>query len=185
MVSPEMNSAMRVSAKMDSSNILSFPEYSYWYEAVRNDDVDTLKRELSKNDTNKLNKLLNGTFKFDDPRQEKPRKRNQEMFVSNVWHLVVTLCSEDTIKLFLTKSVHIHSTIKCDYNIIHTMIFAAGSHPEHEDVLMKKYNFIMKNISNEDKLRLLQWYNADGMRPLDFSLHNTSPGMFTGILLLL
>ena len=141
---------------MLQKELLSFPEYSYWYEAIISDDVETLKNQLSINDENKIKTLLNGTFAFDDHLLEVHRKRVQEIIINNVWHLVVILCSKEAMELFLSKGVDIHATTELGNNIIHSMIIAAGCHPEHEDVLMGKYNFLMQKITKEDKLKLLR-----------------------------
>ena len=60
------------------------------------------------------------------------------------------------------------------------MILAAAFQPELEDSLMQKYTFLMQNISTEDKFKLLFSKNKENLRPLEFSMYSTTPGMFQG-----
>ena len=60
------------------------------------------------------------------------------------------------------------------------MILAAVIQPELEDVMMDRYLFIMENISEGDRYKLLMDEINDRMRPLEFAMHNSSTGMFQG-----
>ena len=50
---------------MDRSPKLPFPEYQFWYDAIRTDDFDIIKKELNTTDINKKDALVYGTFVFD------------------------------------------------------------------------------------------------------------------------
>ena len=97
--------------------------------------------------------------------------------------MVTTLCSKQTIQLFLSKGVTISAKSNHGYNIIHSMILAAAIQPEIEDVMMDRYLFIMENVSEEERHKLLMDENNDRMRPLEFAMHNSTTGMFQGMLL--
>ena len=96
----------------------------------------------------------------------------------NTWHLVVTLGSKDSIKLFIDKGVDIQGQSEHMYNIIHSMILAAAFDPELEDALIEKYRFIVNYISRNDTFKLLMAENDEGMRPLEFAMHNSVTGLF-------
>ena len=54
-----------IQMSMDRSPKLPFPEYQFWYDAIRTDDFDIIKKELNTTDINKKDALVNGTFVFD------------------------------------------------------------------------------------------------------------------------
>ena len=133
--------------------------------------------ELEENDVEYRKQLLDGTFNFECNEEHDDKSIPK---ASNVWHLVVSLCSTDAIQLFLSKGVNLHSKDGFEYNIIHTMISMSEFHPELEDILMDKYRCIMRNITKENKFLLLMSENKDKMRPLEFATHVAATGFTQG-----
>ena len=157
-----------------SSCMLNFPEYEFWYIAIESDDYKVICTDLEEKDEEYRRQLLDGTFNFEfDEKQDGTR-------VSKVWHLVVSLCSTETIKLFLSKGVNLHSKGGFENNIIHTMISMSEFHPELEDIFMEKYKFIMRNITADEKFELLMSENKEKMRPLEFATHVAATGFTQG-----
>ena len=63
------------------------------------------------------------------------------------------------------------------------MILVAAFQPDLEDCLMSNYKIIMGEISEEDRHLLLMTKCNEGMRPLEFAMHNATTGMFQGMIL--
>ena len=158
---------------------LRFPQYRDWYDAIRMDNLEEMKARLNSVEHKILIELINGSFKMENT--EIKHSEISSKMALNTWHLVVTLCSEDSIKLFINNGVNIQGISKYKYNIIHSIILAAAFEPELEDALIEKYKFIVENISKDDTLKLLMAENDEGMRPLEFAMHNSLPGLFQGI----
>ena len=157
-----------------SSCMLNFQEYEFWYIAIESDDYKVICTELEEKDEEYRRQLLDGTFNFEfDEKQDDTR-------VSKVWHLVVSLCSTKTIKLFLSKGVNLHSKDGFENNIIHTMISMSEFHPELEDIFMEKYKCIMRNITADEIFELLMSENKEKMRPLEFATHVAATGFTQG-----
>ena len=112
-----------------NSIVLSFPQYSDWYDVIRIDNLEAMKSRLDSVEDKTVIKLINGCFKIENTRI-KDGEISSKM-AQNTWHLVVTLCSKDSIKLFIDKGVDIQGQSKHMYNIIHSMILAAAFDPEH------------------------------------------------------
>ena len=160
-----------------SSCMLNFPEYEFWYNAIESDDYRVICTELEEKDEEYRKQLLDGTFNFEfDEKHDDTRTTR----VSKVWHLVVSLCSTETIKLFLFKGVNLHSKDGFESNIIHTMISMSEFHPELEDIFMEKYKYIMINITTDEKCELLMSENNEKMRPLEFATHVAATGFTQG-----
>ena len=85
----------------------------------------------------------------------------QRIATHTIWHLVVTKCSEETIKLFLSSGVDVHIQNTYGDNVVHCMILAAAFQPELEDSLIERYTFLMHNIKKEDKFKLLLGKNKE------------------------
>ena len=160
---------------------LDFPTFEFWYEALRTDDIETMRKQLDASTDTCRNKLLNGNFCFEDSRRKNKSSYMKYLIASNVWHLVVTLCSEETIKLFIHKGVNIQSKNDFHYNIIHYMIITAAYKPEVEDRMMRSYRVIMDNVSIKDRFELLHHENNEGLRPLEFAMNIAATGLFQGI----
>ena len=161
-----------------NSIVLRFPRYSDRYDEIRIDNFEAMKTRLNSVEDKTVIKLINGCFEMGNS-EIKDRRVSSKMAL-NTWHLVVTLCSEDSIRLFIDKGVDIQGQSKYKYNIIHSMILAAAFEPELEDALIEKYRFIVENISIGDTFKLLMSENDEGMRPLEFALHNSVTGLFQG-----
>ena len=166
---------------MDRSPKLPFPEYQFWYDAIRTDDFDIIKKELNTTDINKKDALVNGTFVFDRSFDKKESIRR--LSTAFVWHLVVIKCGMKTVKLFLDNGVNLHARNDNQDNVVHSMILAAAYQPELEDSLMDKYNFLKENICKVDLFVLLKSKNKEGFRPVEYAMYNTLPGLFQGIVL--
>ena len=162
------------------AHILNFNEYEYWYEALRNDDMEVISKELNTRDVNHRARLLNGTFNLDEIEKESRNKQMQRFAARDTWHMVVTLCSKETIRLFISKGVNLHTKNDQNYNFVHNMILTAAYQPQSEDKMIQKYIFIMDNIGKSDKYKLLMDENDDGMRPLEFAMNIATTGMFQG-----
>ena len=160
---------------------LPFPKYQFWYDAIRTDDFDTIKKELNTTDINKKDGLVNGTFVFDGSLDKK--KSMWRLSTAFVWHLVVIKCGMKTVKLFLDNGVNIHARNNNEDNVVHSMILTAAYQPELEDSLMNKFNFLTENICKEDFFVLLKSKNKEGFRPVEYAMYNTLPGLFQGIVL--
>ena len=145
---------------------------------IREESRDTIETKLNSVDEKTAKNMLNGYFENTNSRQKGSKAPTKLAY--NVWHLVVIMRSEDVIKLFIDKGVYIHGENQYKYNIVHSMILAAAFEPELEDDLMIKYRFIMSKISKSDKHKLLMTENDDGMRPLEFAMHNSATGLFQG-----
>ncbi len=158
--------------------VLDFPSHAYWYEAIRADDKTVISKELHTTDVALRSKLMMGNFDM-ETLQKEGRNQNPGLIVSNAWHLAVALCSVETLDMFLARNVDIHTKDLSGYNIIHTMILTAAFEPESEDILIEKYWHIVDAISTADKKKLLL-YSKDGMRPLEFAMHNATTGLFQG-----
>ena len=157
--------------------MLNFPEYEFWYNAIESNDYKVISTELEKKDEEYRRQLLDGTFNFEfDDKQDGTMITG----MSKVWHLVVSLCSTETIKLFLSKGVNLHSKDGFENNIIHTLISISEFHPELEDIFKEKYKYIMRNITTEEKFELLMSENKDKMRPLEFATHVAATGFTQG-----
>ena len=90
-----------------NSICLNFPQYSDWYDVIRIDNLEAMKTMLDSVEDKTLIKLINGCFKI-----ENTKIKNGEIsskMAQNTWHLVVTLGSKDSIKLFVDKGVDIQS----------------------------------------------------------------------------
>ena len=166
---------------MDRSPKLPFPEYQFWYDAIRTNDFDTIKTELSTTDINKKDRLVNGTFVFDAILDK--RESIRRLFTGVVWHLVVIKCDKKTVELFLDNGVNLHARNDNDDNVVHSMILTAAYQPDLEDDFMDKYNFLTDSVSKEDLLILLKTMNKAGFRPVEYAMYNTLPGLFRGIVL--
>ena len=173
---------------MESENPhkLEFPEYKFWYESIRKDDVETMRRELDSRElgsscVTRRNKLLNGKFCFKDYLSKTENKQMKLCSTQHVWHLVVTLCSAETIKLFISKGVQIQAKNNLHYNIIYHMILTAAYKPHIEDRMMLSYSVIMDNITSEDRCELLFHENNEGLRPLEFTMNVATTGLFQGL----
>ena len=157
--------------------MLNFPEYEFWYNAIESDDYKVISTELEEKDEEYRRQLLDGTFNFEfDDKQDGTRITR----VSKVWHSVVSLCSTETIKLFLSKGVNLHSKDGFENNIINTMISMSEFHPELEDIFMEKYKCIIRNITSDEKFEHLMSENKDKMRPLEFAIHVAATGFTQG-----
>ena len=166
---------------MDLSPKLPFLEHQFWYDAIRTNDFDIIKKELNTTDINKKDRLVNGTFVFEGSFHKKESIRR--LSTSSVWHLVVIKCEKKTVKLFLDNGVNLHARNDNDDNVVHSMILTAAYQPELEDSLMDKYNFLTENICKEDLFVLLKTKNKEGFRPAEYAMYNTLPGLFQGIVL--
>lgn len=157
--------------------MLNFPEYEFWYNAIESDDYKVICTELEEKDEEYRRQLLDGTFNFEfnEEHDDIPIPK-----VSKVWHLVVSSCSKETIKLFLSKGVNLHSKDGFENNIIHTMISMSEFHPELEDIFTEKYKYTMRNITTEEKFELLMSENKEKMRPLEFATHVAATGFTQG-----
>ena len=78
---------------MSVKHLLYMPEYKYWYDAIRKDDLEAIDKELNTADDKEQERLLHGTFNF----SEVKNRDWKENSISNVWHLVAALCSKKTI----------------------------------------------------------------------------------------
>ena len=47
-----------------NTDMLHFPEYMYWYEAIHENDVETIRDGFIRADRNLKRRLLNGKFDF-------------------------------------------------------------------------------------------------------------------------
>ena len=166
---------------MESSRILDYCKYKYWYEAIRSDNFNTIAKELEHcSDITERNKLLNGLFDMEAISSSSSYIKANKIGAKHVWHLVATLCSEKTIKLFLSEGVDIHVQNDLNYNVVHSMIIAAFCQPECEDKMMENYKILMDNISTESKLQLLNSKHLEGLRPLEFAMDLATTGLFQG-----
>ena len=163
-----------------NSFCLNFPQFSDWYDVIRTDNFDAMKTRLDSVEEKTLIKLINGCFKIENTKI-KDGEISSKM-AENTWHLFITLGSKDSIKLFIDKGVDIQGQSEHKYNIIHSMILAAAFEPELEDALIEKYRFIVDYISKDDTFKLLMAENDEGMRPLEFAMHNSVTGLFQGIM---
>ena len=163
-----------------NTDVLDLPKYTYWCKAIYQNDVETIKDGLRERDGILQKKLLNGKFDFTNNINQRKSDKTPNDIIDNVWHMVVTLCSEEVIKLFISKGVDLHMKTKLNHNIVHSMILAAAFQPDLEDYLMSNYQVIMGEISEEDKHMLLMTKSNEGMRPLEFAMHNAATGMFQG-----
>ena len=136
--------------KMGDAPELNFPEYKFWYEAIKKDNIASVSSHLQTNDKCLKENLLNGKFRFDKDFDKATPVETSITKSSIVWHLVVIFCSRETIKLFISKNVNLHSKNVCDYNVVHNMVLTVAFQPKYEDEMMKKYRCIMDNIKEED-----------------------------------
>ncbi len=160
---------------------LEYAKYRFWYEAITSDNIDLISRTLQESDSKGQEELLNGVFDLDLIASKVQHKQEHKASSPIVWHMVATLCSEKTIKLFLSHGTNIFSQTDLGYNFVHTMVITAAVRPESEDRILHSYKVIMECITSADKIRLLSAENEDGMRPLDFAMHNATTGLFQGI----
>ena len=110
------------------------------------------------------------------------RHSNQNFITKSypVWHLVVVLCSKETIRFFIPRGVDIFVKNEIKYNVIHNIILAVAFEPQCEDVMIEKFRFIIQNIKEEDKIKLLFAENNTGMRPVEMAMELSTTGLFQG-----
>ena len=164
--------------KDDHGPLLSLSEFRFWYQAIKEDNKDVLSSSLETTDHDLQEKLLNGNFDFGETFIES----NQNYITKSypVWHLAVAFCSMDTIKFFISKGVNKFVKNEIKYNVIHNIILAAAFEPQCEDVMIEKFRFIIQNIKEEEKIKLLFAENDNGMRPVEMAMELSTTGLFQG-----
>ena len=156
--------------------ILSMAEHKDLYDAIIKDDVQEVYYILDSYSTLKK-RVLSGKF---DISLKSGNRNGSEPDITNVWHLVATLCSQDMVLFWLKEGVDIFAKDGLKYNVLHSMILASALEPEMEDQHIKNYKVLTQNITTEEKRALLMEENNDKMRPLEFAMHMATTGLFQG-----
>ena len=165
---------------MYQSPALSLPEYQYWYDAIRINDINTIRKELTTRDSYKKEKLVNGTFNFDGTLNKSNNVNIRRMTITVAWHLVVIKCGKEAIKLFLDNGVRTNVFNGYNDNVLHSMILTAAYQEDLEDSMIRKYHFLTENIEIDELHKLLKTQNKESFRPLEYTIHNALPGLFQG-----
>ena len=168
----------KMGPKDDDVPLLRLSEFRFWYQAIKKDNKEVLSRSLETTDQDIQQKLLNGNFDFGETSME-----SDQNFMTKscpVWHLVVAFGSQETIQFFISKGVNVFVRSEIKYNVIHNIILTAAFEPQCEDVMIEKFKFIMKNIKEEDKIKLLFAENNNGMRPVEMAMELSATGLFQG-----
>ena len=89
--------------------ILQLPKYQWWYNAIQEGDVDTIKNALTKSSAEQMDKLLNGKFVTDKEEKCKIKSRKK----SN--HYVFEVTSPLTLALTYSAPKEVISVSKRTY----------------------------------------------------------------------
>ena len=165
---------------------LTFPKYKWWYDAIVNDDLPTIKHHLQTSSTKEKNLLLNGRFEsfkdLDDDLDDTDDFGYDCLRELNAFSLATAyLASEETLLELLSHGVDLSLQNTQGKNCVHIMITLALLKPETEDNMMNVYSLIQDHAPADVLKTVLFQEDEDGIRPLELASNYTTCGLFQSI----
>ena len=164
---------------------LTFPKYKWWYDAIVNDDLPTIKHHLQTSSAEVKNLLLNGrfeSFKDLDDDLDGEEFGYECLRELNAFSLATAyLASEATLLELLSHGADLSSQNAQGKNCVHIMITLALLKPDTEDYMMNVYSLIHDHAPAEVLKTVLFQEDQDGMRPLELASNYATCGLFQSI----
>ena len=165
---------------------LTFPKYKWWYDAIVNDDLPTIKHHLQTSSAEVKNVLLNGRFEsfkdLDDDLDDTDDFGYDCLRELNAFSLATAyMASEETLLELLSYGVDLTLQNTQGKNCVHIMITLALLKPETEDYMMNVYSMIQDHAPADVIKTVLFQEDEDGIRPLELASNYATCGLFQSI----
>ena len=165
---------------------LPFPKYKWWYDAIVNDDLPTIKHHLQTSSEEVKNLLLNGRFEsfkdLDDDLDDTDEFGYDCLRELNAFSLATAyLVSEETLLELLSHGADLSLQNTQGKNCVHIMITLALLKPETEDYMMNVYSLIQDHAPADVIKTVLFQEDENGIRPLELASNYATCGLFQSI----
>ena len=157
-------------------NFMSMKEYGFWINAIIEDNIEVIQRELSMKDLHEKNTLLNGQFdSYEDLEslgiQQKQIVQFQNGGLFRPWCIVGAYGHISIMQTFIANEVDIFQKDVNNSNIIHAMVIMASLLQDREERIVKAYSFLKASLDVGCLEQLLHAENIDGLRPIELASH--------------
>ena len=168
------------------SEDLSMKEFGFLIEAIIQDDVHLIEKELSTADVKTRNKLLNGQFKPCDNLERLGIQKDQHYFFSQCllmrpWSIAGAYSATKTLEIFIKYGADVFQRDIHNTNILHAMANVAFLFPQQEEALVKTYKHLKSLLSIDAIRELLHMEDENGLRPIELASHVGCFGFFQAL----
>ncbi len=161
---------------------LSITDYDWWYEAITQDDIETVTDILSTHNngsTYDRKLLLNGIFDFgsrceqlvEDKLPWTQRAKRDKYDVRRPWCLAGVYQAHECLKLLVEHEVDLHQKDNEGNNIIHCLVVVSHLVPDQELHLVDTFKFLVSLLSVSEVKQMLYTENDLELRPLEYAAH--------------
>lgn len=162
-------------------SFLPMSDYGDWFEAIRNDDSETVDMTLTLAEEGEKNRLLNGRLQFFDIAAIKNVNAQNCSFTYPLI-LAASFGSLKTFDVLIDHGVDIFALEDDECNLFHSLICVAFYEPNQEDDVIMTYKHVCQSLKAKDLKRLLEMQNSGGFRPLEFAVQQGTLKLMSAIL---
>ena len=150
------------------------PDFTRWYDAIIQDDIDTVMEILATVSTSECHKLLHSEINnkaFMAILQARHKKEVHHTRPNNSWNIAVASGAVRVIEMFVNKyNIDVHQVDGNGDNTLHAMIKAACGSPVVEERAVETYLFLCESLQTDDLKNLLKAENKDNFLPVELAI---------------
>ena len=168
----------------EMSQVLGMGEYTFWLEALENDDYSTVETTLSESEPEERERLLNGTFNVEKTisSQTVGARGSNCLRLSRPWNICAARGAHTSMALMLSYGVDVHQKDDNDNNVLHTLVLIAYLEPSLEARMEDTYRYIEQLLDKTTLKELLfSSENHYKYRPLELAAHLGALRLFRAI----
>ncbi len=155
-----------------STESMDVEEYQFWFDALRNNNEDTVVATLNQSDSDEKHRMLNGWFKYSDDKNLQDfltHTKRSNFDTTRPFILAGVSGSHETLACLLQNGADPYCLEEGDHNLLHSMVLISNCFPQQEEDQARWYSKSAKILGNEQMALLLRGENADGLRPLELA----------------
>ncbi len=167
----------------DKTFIKSLPIslYGDWFEAIWNDDSESIRQQLNDSSSEHREKLLNGYFDYEDSNLL-TKGTSCTFCPKRPLCLAVSCFAFKVVQEFVQQKVDITQREQCGFNIFHCLVAPGLYDKDQETMMVKMYDYLEYLFTIETLITLLYQEENIGLRPLEMCLHYGCYTMFKRIM---
>ncbi len=168
-------------SKLGYTNSLRISSYGDWFDAIWNDDTESIRQQLNNSSSEQTDMLLNGYFDYEDS-NILTDKNSGSFCPEKPLCLAVSCFAFKVVQLFLQEKVDITQREQCGFNIFHCLVAPGLYDKDQETIMVQMYDHLESLLTIETLQILLYQEENIGLRPLEMSLHYGCYKMFKRIM---
>ncbi len=145
--------------------------FEFWFHAIETDDHELIVKVLAECYEKEKMILLNGRFLYDCTPHNRRSLDDQQLPCAFQRPLVLATIyrATKTIQIFLKCGADLFVQDIGSNTVVHGIIWATALKPDMAQLYLHLFDFIMKDLTRDEKRLLLYIENSEGLRPLELS----------------